>query len=77
MIGTVGRLIPSVEQWRAYRVVIQIWDQTVRACCATDLPATEFAELEQVILFAYAVDSQIMTVIKRFPKFFHIGIIPD
>eukprot|EP00974_Lingulodinium_polyedra_P057690 5553943-Lingulodinium_polyedra.AAC.1 len=22
--------IPSVEQWRAYRLVIQHWDQTIR-----------------------------------------------
>ena len=49
----------------------------MRACCQADLPAQDFEELEQAILFGDAMDSQIMSVINRFPKNFNIGMIPD
>ena len=70
-------LKPKNEQWSAGRQVIQHWDQTMRSCCQTDLPEEEFKELEKAILYGDAMDNQIMTIIKRFPKTFHIGMIPD
>ena len=57
-------LIPNTEQWRTYRNIIQNWDHTISSCC-------------KAILFGDAMDSQIITIIKRFPKFFHVGMIPD
>ena len=71
------RLIPTIEQWRTYRNVIQHWDLTIRECCQADLPAQDFDELQHAILYGDAMDSQIMSVIKRFPKYFNIGMIPD
>ena len=71
------RLIPNVEQWRTYRNVIQHWDVTLRACCQADLPKEDFEELEKAIKFGDAMDSQIMSVVGRFPKNFNIGMIPD
>ena len=70
-------LKPKAEQWLAARQVIQHWDITMRSCCAKDLPPQEFEELERAILYGDAMDSQILGVITRFPKSFHIGMIPD
>ena len=70
-------LRPKPEQWLQARLVIQHWMQTMRACCEKDLPKQDFEELEKAILFGDAMDSQILGVIKRFPKTFHIGMIPD
>ena len=38
--------IPNMAQWRTYRLVIQHWYQTIRACCLADLPKQDFEELE-------------------------------
>ena len=70
-------LIPNTEQWRNYRNIIQHWDQTISSCCKADLPPDDCEEVERAILFGDAMDSQIITIIKRFPKFFHVGMIPD
>ena len=70
-------IIPKIEQWRTYRNVIQHWLQTIRACCLADLPRQDFEELEAAILYGDAMDSQIMSVISRFPKNFLIGMITD
>ena len=68
---------PKMEQWLAARQVIQHWDFTMRACCEADLTKEEFDELEKAILYGDAMDAQILKVISRFPKSFHIGMIPD
>ena len=70
-------LKPKPEQWAAARQVIQHWDMSIRACCKADLPEPEFTELEKAILFGDAMDAQILNIIKRYPKTFHIGMIPD
>ena len=70
-------LIPKPETWSAYRSIIQHWDSTIRSCCERDLPKEEFEELEKAIRYGDAMDSQIMGMIKRYPKNFHIGMIPD
>ena len=70
-------LKPNEEQWLAARQVVQHWDQTIKSCCQADLSGEDFEELEKAILYGDAMDSQIMGVIKRFPKSFHIGMIPD
>ncbi len=70
-------LKPKAEQWIGARQVIQHWDLTMRACCQADLPKDEFHELEKAILYGDAMDTQILGIIKRFPKSFHIGMIPD
>ena len=70
-------LKPKPEQWAAARQVIQHWDNTIKACCKADLPEHEFIELEKAILFGDVMDTQILNIIKRYPKTFHIGMIPD
>ena len=49
----------------------------MRRCCENDLPKKEFQELEKAILSGDSMDAQIMLVSKRFPKLFHVGMIPD
>ena len=71
------KVIPTREQWKSYRTIIQHWSQTMRAACEIDLPAEDFIELEKAVLFGDALDSQILGMVKRFPKNFHIGMIPD
>ena len=68
---------PKSEQWLAARQVIQHWDQTLRACCEADLPKPEFEELEKAILYGDAMDAQVLQIIRRVPKSFHVGMIPD
>ena len=60
-------LKPKPEQWAAARQVIQHWDNTIGACCKADLPAHEFIELEQAILFGDAMGTPILNNIKRYP----------
>ena len=49
----------------------------MRMCCKQVLKQEEFEELEKAILYNDAMDAQILGIIKRFPKNFHIGMIPD
>ena len=49
----------------------------IRAFCQADLPAQDCEELEAAILSGDAMDSQVMSVIKRFPNNFNIGMVPD
>ena len=46
-------------------------------CCKQDLKQELFEELENAILYGDAMDAQILGIIKRLPKNFHIGMIPD
>ena len=41
------------------------------------MPKTEFEALEKAILQGDSMDAQILLVAKRFPKTFHVGMIPD
>ena len=70
-------LKPKEQQWIGARQIIQHWDLTMRMCCKQDLKQEEFEELEKSILYGDAMDAQILGIIKRFPKSFHIGMIPD
>ena len=70
-------LKPKTDTWQGAREVIQHWDNTIEHCCKADLPENEFLELQKAILFGDAMDAQILNIIKRYPKTFHIGMIPD
>ena len=41
------------------------------------MPKKEFEALEKAILHGDAMDAQILLVAKRFPKIFHMGMLPD
>ena len=41
------------------------------------MPKKEFEELEKAILHGDAMDAQILLVANRFPKMFHVGMLPD
>lgn len=69
--------MPKDESWLAARQIIQHWDQTMAYVCMQDLPKEEFDELKKAVLFGDAMDAQILSIIKRYPKHFHIGMIPD
>ena len=49
----------------------------MRMCCKQDLKQEEFEELEKAILYGDAMDAQTFGIINRFPKHFHIGMVPD
>ena len=70
-------LKPKPEQWLAARQIVQHCDLTMRKCCHADLLLAEFNELEKAILYGDAMDTQIVSVIGRVPKTFHVGMIPD
>ena len=68
---------PKAEAWKDYRQVIQHWTQGIRECAHEDLQQEDFEELEKAILHGDAMDAQIITCLKRYPKRFHIGMLPD
>ena len=70
-------LRPKDETWLGARQIIQHWGQTMKQVCQADLPKEEFEELQKAILFGDAMDTQILGIIRRYPKHFHIGMIPD
>ena len=41
------------------------------------MPKKEFEALEKAILHGDSMDAQILLVAMRFPKIFHVGMIPD
>ena len=49
----------------------------MRMCCKQYLKQEEFEELEKSILHGDAMDAQVLGIIKRVPKSFHIGMTPD
>ena len=49
----------------------------MRMCCKQDLKQEDVEVFEKSILYGDAMDAQILGIIKRFPKSFHIGMIPD
>lgn len=42
-----------------------------------DLPKQDFEEIAQAVLFGDAIDTQILSIAKRFPQSFHVGMIPE
>jgi len=72
-----ARLRPKTADWIVYRTVIQHWTQTIRHCCRADLSVADFEEMEKAVLYGDAMDAQIVAVLKRWPKVFHVGMIPD
>ena len=68
---------PKAEAWSTYRQAIQHWTQSIRECAHKDLKQEDFEELEKAILHGDAMDAQIIACLKRYPKRFHIGMLPD
>ena len=68
---------PKSEAWSTYRQVIQHWTQSIRECAHKDLKQEYFEELEKAILHGDAMGAQIIACLKRYPKCFHIGMLPD
>ena len=71
------KLRPKEEDWKVYRMVVQQWDTSINKCCMRDLDAADYAEIEKAILYGDAMDAQIMRICTRWPKVFHVGMLPD
>ena len=71
------KLRPKEEDWKVYRMVVQQWDTSINQCCMRDLDAADYLEMEKAILYGDAMDAQIMRICTRWPKVFHVGMLPD
>ena len=71
------KVVPSANDMKNYRNIVQHWCHTIRPCCMVDLPKQDFEEIAQAVLFGDAIDTQILSIAKRFPQSFHVGMIPD
>ena len=68
---------PSVSDWVCARIVIQMWDETVAFCAEKDLCKDDFQQLEKIILETMDLDQELLAVRKRWPKWFHMGLLPN
>ena len=67
----------GADEWRRHRFVIQAWDGCVGRVLQSDLASEDYAEFEKAILFGDALDEQIVSCLRRRPRIFHTGMIPD
>ncbi len=71
------RFRPSVDQWVSTRRVIQRWTESIRECAKADLSEGDFTLLQATILDGDALDATVLSLLNRYPKTFHIGLLPE
>ena len=72
-----GRYRPTEQQWADSCTVIVQWDLVIEHCTRTDLSPEDFANLQSCILKTRDMDQQLLTIFRRWPSSFYIGMLPD
>ena len=68
---------PSLTDWVSARIVVQMWDESVEECARKDLSAADFVQLEKIVLETLDLDAELLSARKRWPKWFHMGLLPN
>ena len=68
---------PSANDWVTSRIVIQMWDETLETCASKDLRKSDFEILRKIVLESSDLDSELLAARKRWPKWFHMGLLPN
>lgn len=66
----------SVDDWIIARKVVQLWDSSISQVAAKSLNHDDFEALKTMILESTTFDAELMGVLDRTPKYFHMGLIP-
>lgn len=65
------------EQLFNFRMISQHWSKSIRQCAEKDLQEKEFEMVQMAVEHGDALDSQIMSVLKGFPVWFAMTMLPD
>jgi len=63
--------------WIDYRRIIQAWDETIEKVAAADLPKNDQTLLQDAVLKGNAIDTEILSMLDRRPRMFHLGMLPS
>ena len=69
------RLLPQ-ETWLSYRKIIQAWDESICKVAAKDLPKADYDMLAEAVLTGKHMDAEILCVLNRRPRVFHLRMLP-
>jgi hypothetical protein len=64
------------ETWMNYRKIIQAWDLTMAKVAEKDMSKADFDLLEDAVLRGNMVDDEVLQMLKRRPRIFHLSMLP-
>ena len=68
---------PNEEDWIRARIVIQMWDTTIREVGKKDLGDDDFEVFKKLILESNQLDKELCNIRNRWGKWFHMGLLPQ
>jgi len=70
------RCRPNEEGYLMARKIIQLWSSAIEPVAVQELTAADFAEFQRLVLTTDQVDGDIVRVLDRAPKWFHMALMP-
>ncbi len=67
---------PKGEDFRRYRLVVDLWCGALEPCAAKDLSAEDYRELKRVVLESSSMDSDLAQLSSKRPSKLHLAMVP-
>jgi hypothetical protein len=67
---------PSVDSFMNTRRIVQFWHLSIAPCAEKDLSAADFETFRKVVFNSTQVDKDLLNILERCPKWFHMGLMP-
>ena len=68
---------PDQEGYLTCRKIIQFWSQAIEPCARKDLNKEDYDMFKRMVLSSQQLDKEIVSLIERDPKYFHMGLMPS
>lgn len=70
------RCRPNEEGYLAVRKIVQLWSQAIEPMARLDMTKEDFDEFERLVMSTDQLDREILSIVDRAPKYFHMGLLP-
>jgi hypothetical protein len=68
---------PTEENWLQARVVVQMWDLTIRDVASKEVSKEDFDLFRKLVLETDQLDKELCGIRSRWSKWFHMGLLPQ
>ena len=68
---------PDQEGYLTCRKIIQFWSQAIEPCACKDLNKEDYDTFKRMVLTSQELNKDIVSLIERVPKYFHMGLMPS
>ena len=68
---------PTEEDWLRARVIVQLWDLTIREVALKDLGKDDFNLFQKLVLESDQLTKELCAIRSRWGKWFHMGLLPQ